>query len=126
MVQSKKALEFIAQSGIPTSGGALYDSMFKRSVYEAVEIAEAEMKERAIRAFEAVCQPDNLKKCTEALGSEGIMPCCYCSKKAYFIGRLNQIEELHMAIVHIAQSTEMSEGTIPFINEMAERAYENK
>lgn len=88
MVKSENALKFISQSGIPTSSGILYSSMLKTDVYKAVEIAEKDMRQKAIKAFESVCQSNNLRACTALCNSTSVMPCCDCMKRAYFIGAL--------------------------------------
>lgn len=88
MILSEKALKFISQSGIPTSGGLLYNSMLKIDVYKAIEMAEEDMRQKAIKAFEAACQSENLKTCTTLFSSKSVMPCCDCMKRAYFIGAL--------------------------------------
>lgn len=108
------------------STGYVQYAVSEAKAYGAVMMAEEDMKQKAIKAFEAVCQSDNLKKCMERLGFESVMPCCDCMKRAYFIGSLNRIEELSPAILHITRIAELSEESVKQINEMVGRAYESK
>lgn len=51
---SKKVKYLIENDGVPTSGGILTSQMTKSSVIHVVEIAEEEMKQKAIEAFKSM------------------------------------------------------------------------
>lgn len=51
---SEKAKYLIENDGVPTSGGLLTSQMTKNAVIHVVEIAEEEMKQKAIEAFKSM------------------------------------------------------------------------
>nr|DAI46206.1 MAG TPA: hypothetical protein [Caudoviricetes sp.] len=51
---SEKAKYLIENDGVPTSGGLLTSQMTKKAVIHVVEIAEEEMKQKAIEAFKSM------------------------------------------------------------------------
>ena len=53
-MKSEKAKYLIENDGVPTSGGIITSQMKKDAVIHVVEIAEEEMKQKAIEAFKAV------------------------------------------------------------------------
>lgn len=52
-IKSEKAKYLIENDGVPTSGGIIASQMRKDAVIHVVEIAEEEMKQKAIEAFKA-------------------------------------------------------------------------
>lgn len=54
-IKSNKAKYLIENEGVPTSGGLLKSQMNKTAVVKVVEIAEEEMKQKAIETHRKSC-----------------------------------------------------------------------
>lgn len=70
-IKSEKVKHLIENDGVPTSGGILTSQMTKKAVIHVVEIAEEEMKQKAIAAFKSMtdCSTDKLKEFIDRLNS---------------------------------------------------------
>lgn len=68
---SEKVKSLIENDGVPTSGGIITSQMTKHAVVHVVEMAEGEMKQKAIDAFKAIIgdSPDKLNEFIGKLNS---------------------------------------------------------
>lgn len=55
-IKSEKARTIIESDGVPTSDGILMSQMCKSAVVKVVEIAEDDMRQKAILAFDNSCK----------------------------------------------------------------------